>query len=157
MERVTTDYTKVFSEIYEILKYLPKEFIEKLPKQLVSVISENRNIEYVFKYDISKRLIEQDIFEETKEFITSLYLTYYCEQEKKEELLAKMRENTKKLEEEKAQKYNPDKIFENKNEKKENELINEDLKENEKKELTVLKKESFLSKLINMFKGFLKK
>ena len=52
MEKVTTNYARVFSEVYEILKYLPQEFIEKIPKKLIVTIAKNRDTSYIFDYDL---------------------------------------------------------------------------------------------------------
>ena len=155
MEKITTNYSKVFSETYEIFKYLPKDFLEKIPKQLIDVVSDNRDMDYVFEYDTNKKLEEQDIYEETKEFISSLYLTYYCDDNKKEEILSIMKDNTEKREKELREKYNPDKIFENKNEIEKTEKIEEEkIKETENQEENslVIKKESLVVRVINKIK-----
>ncbi len=109
---ITTDYKKVFSELYEIFKYLPDDFKKKIPEELLEIIKDNRNENYIFKYDKSKKLEEQDIYEETKAFITYLYLNYYCSFEEKENLIKIMKKNSIKKEEELRKKYNPDRIFE---------------------------------------------
>ena len=149
MEITTTNYKKVFSELYEIFKYLPDDFKKKIPVDFFKIIKDNRNKDYLFKYDKSKKLEEQAIYEETKAFITYLYMNYYCSLEEKEKLIKKMKENTIKREEELRKKYNPDKIFENK-EKKE---LSENVDNESDNSNIILKKENIFRHIILKIKS----
>lgn len=165
MEKIATDYTKVFSEMYEIEKHLPIDFRRKLPNKLIKLIEENRDINYEFKYDFSKPLDEQDICEETKDFLTSLYLVYYCDQGKKEEILSCMKKNSIENEKILKEKYSSENIFNNKQENTSENVskINDEIsiKSNdsmatEENNITI-KKDSIFTKIINKIKGLFSK
>ncbi len=164
MEKIATDYTKVFSEMYEIEKYLPAEFKRKLPSKLVKLIEDNRDTSYEFKYDFSKSLTEQDISEETKDFLTSLYLMYYCDQEKKEEILSCMKKNSIENEKRLREKYSAENIFNKTENTAENEAkigdeVSNESSDNiatEENNITI-KKDSILTKIINKIKGLFSK
>jgi hypothetical protein len=163
MEKVTTNYARVFSEVYEILKYLPQEFIEKIPKKLIVTIAKNRDTSYIFDYDLSKEINDQDIYEETKDFISALYLTYYCAPKEKEKLLNIMKENSIKEEKELREKYNPDKIFDSNMDKtkevsEDSDGVDYKLNMGETQEVPTalaVKKESFIIRIINKIKELL--
>ena len=161
MEKVTTNYARVFSEVYEITKYLPEEFVEKIPQKLIVTIANNRDTSYVFDYDLSKDINDQDIYEETKDFISALYLTYYCAPKEKEKILNIMKENSIKEERELREKYNPDNVFQSNtpDETKQVDTLDDgvDYKLNLEEESTalVVKKEPFIVRIINKIKELL--
>ncbi len=159
MEKITTNYARVFSEVYEILKYLPQEFIEKIPKKLIVTIAKNRDTSYIFDYDLSKEINDQDIYEETKDFISALYLTYYCAPKEKEKLLNIMKDNAIREAKEQRKKYNPDKVFDSNFDKtkevtEEAEGVDYKLNMGETQEVTAIavKKESLIIRIINKIK-----
>ena len=42
MEKVTTNYSRVFSEMYEIIKHLHKGFVDKIPSKMIELIENHR-------------------------------------------------------------------------------------------------------------------
>ena len=50
-----------FSEVYEILRYLSKDNFNKIPKEIIEYINENRNKEYVWNIDKNKKLYEVEL------------------------------------------------------------------------------------------------
>ena len=160
MEKVTSNYARVFSEVYEITKYLPEEFVEKIPDKLIVTIANNRDTSYVFDYDLSKDINDQDIYEETKDFISALYLTYYCAPKEKEKILNIMKENSLREEQELREKYDPSKVFESNQETKEVDSLDDgvDYKlkmEEENTTAIAIKKEPLIVKIINKIKELL--
>lgn len=155
MEKVTTDFTKVLSEVYVILQYLPKEEFEKVPLKLRNLIEENRNLNYVFEYDNGKTLINQDIYEETKDFISGIYITYICQEEEKLSIIKKCKENDVKFEEELNRKYNTDNLFK----KPDNAFKQENRQERNQEEQTQIMviEEKWYTKIINKIKNIFKK
>ncbi len=87
MNNNTKNYKKVFSEVYEIFKYMPYDVVEKIPDSLLKEIENCRDKDYIFEYNESKSLEEQNIFEETKDFISGVYINYCADGEEKKELL----------------------------------------------------------------------
>jgi len=100
------------SEVYSILSELGNEYIDKIPEKLFDLIKENRNLNYIPNYDFNKDL-ENQISDETVDFIAYLNIQYWCNEAEGRELIEKYKENEEKYQVELREKYNPDNIFKN--------------------------------------------
>ena len=139
-------YPKAYKQVIEILKYVPQESVDKIPKEMIKTFKINMDDKYDFKIDISKSFEEQDIFEETKAILANIFRDYWATPEQKERILEKER-NDREIEENiKREKYNPDNLF-----KKKQKVIqqNEEIQSNLPAEI---KKEKFYEKIINFLK-----
>lgn len=144
------NYSKAYKEVVEILKYVPKESIEKIPQKMRDTFTTKMDNTYNFSIDISKSFEEQELLDETKAILANIFRDYWATPYQKERIQAKERYDMEKIEEEKRAKYNSDifKIRENK--KNENKVEEDNTKSNI---LPVeVKKERFYEKLINFFK-----
>ena len=144
------NYSKAYKEVVEILKYVPKESIEKIPQKMRDTFTTKMDNTYNFSIDISKSFEEQELLNETKAILANIFRDYWATPYQKERIQAKERYDMEKIEEEKRAKYNSDifKIRENK--KTENKVEEDNTKSNI---LPVeVKKERFYEKLINFFK-----
>ena len=101
MKKETEDYSKVFTEVDEIFKHLPEDMLKKIPAKLKKEVAENKNEEYQFKYDRRRKLMNQQIFSQTKDFISLIYIIYICNKEEKREMLEICRNSEKAVEEQK--------------------------------------------------------
>ena len=110
---VTKEFAEASAEINEILKYLPKEEVEKIPSKLREFFKEVESKDYVTNINPDLPLDEQNIKEKTKDIIALIYRNYWCSEEERKELDQKLIENDRKFEEELREKYNPDNIFKN--------------------------------------------
>ena len=91
---MTEKEQRVYSEVYEILKNIRKEYIDELPKEVYDNIERNRDDEYIPNIDKDKTLDEQDIMNETKDVIASLRLEYWCKNEiEREEFIKLLKRN----------------------------------------------------------------
>lgn len=68
-----TKYSKAFCEVLEIIKYLPKEIGNLIPKEKIAVFEVYKDRNYYFKYDKNKSLKDQNILKETKTIMGYLY------------------------------------------------------------------------------------
>ena len=139
------NYPKAYKEVIEVLKYVPKESIDKIPKMMMDTFNRKMDNNYIFSIDINKSFEEQEFLEETKAILANIFRDYWATPYQKERILAKERYDWQKIEEEKNN-YNND-IF------KKNEEI--DYKEDESVENNLpieVKKEKFFNKIINFFK-----
>lgn len=93
MTNLKTDYSIVFAEVDEIFKYMSDELLKKIPAKLKEGIEEYKNQEYIFEYDRTKSLQEQNILEETKDFVSAIYLSYLCTKDEKERIEKICKEN----------------------------------------------------------------
>lgn len=110
---VTKEFAEASAEINEILKYMPKEEVEKIPSKLREFFKEVASKDYVTNINPDLPLDKQQIKEKTKDIIALIYRNYWCSEEERKELDQKLIENDRKFEEELREKYNPDNIFKN--------------------------------------------
>lgn len=137
------NYKKAYKEIVEILMYVPKESVNKIPKNMIEVFTTNMDNEYEFHIDINKNFEEQKILEETKAILANIFRDYWATPYQKERIIAHENYDRQKIEKQKNDKYNPNDIFKIKNKNQEEKANN----------LSVEHKEKFYKKIL----GFLKK
>ena len=137
------DYNKRLVEVSTILNHLSKNDYNKIPEELIKIIEENKDKEYVWDYNETKDLENQDVSRDTIAILTYINMQYLLNEKQREFMQKNLHENQKKIEEAKREKYNPDDLFKNKN------------SEVEKVEETVAMvtyKESIFTKIKNWFK-----
>lgn len=155
------NYPKAYKEVYEILKYVPKESVEKIPQDMRDMFKNKMDIAYHFEIDTSKSIEEQTLLKETKAILANLYEDYWATPEERAEIRRRDRAELQKIEEEKQKKYNVDVFAARKN--------NENLSSNNtttasqtqetdnyainKEKLPVEKKEGFVERVKRIFKG----
>ena len=110
---------EIYSEVYQVLNLLGNEYIDKLPKSLLNMLKEKRDINYNPQYIEDIPLNKQNIKKETLAIIALLHLNYWCENEKEDlELKQVLKNNEDKYQQEIRNKYNPENMFiKNKREK----------------------------------------
>lgn len=117
----------VYTEVYNILELLGKEYINRLPKSLYAMIEKNskniRNLKYKSLKDINK----DNVLKKSIAMIALFHTNYWCDsEEEKEELKQIFSNNFINNEKEKREKFNPDDIFKkrlNEKEEKKTEII----------------------------------
>ena len=113
MEEVKTIDSRSCKEIYVIFNKL--ELFNKLPNELKQYISKNKSLSYEYDFNIDLPLIYQIDNEETKEYISYLYLKYINDRDNERNmLLTKYEENEMLYQKEFKEKYNLDNLFKNK-------------------------------------------
>jgi len=141
---ITKEYRVAYTEVVEILKYVPDEDVQKIPEEKLVFYKNNMDNEYTYKLDMTKEFEEQEMSEITKAILANIFRDYWATPYQKEKIEAKEKYDLEKLEEEKREKYNPDNIFKNKQE--ETLVKNSNLP-------VVMQKETFFKKLISFIKG----
>lgn len=147
------DYNKRLVEVDEILNYLSEKDLLKIPEDVRQVIKDNKDKEYVWKYDVSKELKDQNLNRDTIIILSYLNIEYLLNGEQKQ-LMQQIHElNEKKLEEAKAEKYGVDDLF------KRNKSQQEEPKETEQiqEQALVEYKQNLFTKIINRIKKFFHK
>lgn len=142
------EYTQAYTEIECLLKYMPKEYIEKLPKKLIDLIHSQSDEMYNIPIDINKNLTEQNFSKKTKDIIAVLKYNYWSTEDEKVALRNIFNENEKKYQEMLMEKYNPDNLFKKKEKIEEN---------TECTDIIEYKEENFLIKLIKKLLSFFKR
>ena len=145
---ITKEYRVAYTEVVEILKYVPDEDVQKIPEEKLVFYKNNMDNEYTYKLDMTKEFEEQEMSEITKAILANIFRDYWATPYQKEKIEAKEKYDLEKLEEEKREQYNPDNIFKNKKE--------ETFEENTNLPVEI-KKETFFKKLISFIKGLFNK
>ena len=144
---MTDIYKKAYTEVLEILSYLPEEEYSKIPIEKIVFYKENMDKNHIYKIDPKIDLTKQNISQETNAILVSLFRDYFATERQKKILNDLLNQNQRKLENIKKEKYYSENIF-----KKEN--ID---KSEIKNEIQLIQcKETFLNKFINFIKRVLK-
>ena len=139
---VNTEYKIAYSEVLEILKYISKEEVNKVPQDMLEMFKTNASNENQFIYNPNKTLQEQNVSEIARAIIAILFRDYCAKENQKQKILNKQNLDREKMREEM---YNPDNIFQKHNiQHKENSTTNE--------VAIVEYKESIFTKIKNWFK-----
>ena len=144
------NYPKAYKEVVEILKYVPKESVKKIPQTMIDTFNAKMDNTYNFSIDINKSFEDQELLEETKAILANIFRDYWATPYQKERIQAKERYDMEKVEEEKRAKYNSD-IFKTKESNK-TENKTEEGNTNSNNLPIEVKKEQFYNKIINFFK-----
>ncbi len=107
-------YKRAYSELLEIIKYLPLNEYEQIPKRKIDFYERNKDQSYNFKYNPEKNLKEQNVLRETKALIVTLFSDVFATEEQKEKLKIVLAQNEQKYQEELSKKYTYDGLFDKK-------------------------------------------
>lgn len=105
------DYEKRFVEVDEILKNLPQEEFNKIPNDLIRIIRENKDFNYIWKYDKSKKITSQNLPKDTIAILSYINTEFILENEKRMLMRKIHYSNEMKEEELKMKKFNSKDIF----------------------------------------------
>ena len=140
------EYTKCLVQLDEVLNYLSTDNLEKIPDEIRNGIKEQKDKEYIWKYDESKSLKEQELARRTVAMLSYLNMEYLLNNEQREYMETIHKINEQKIQKENQIKYNQDNLFNNKKSiKNQEEIRNESVAMAEYKE-------SFLKRMINKIK-----
>lgn len=141
-------YAKAYTEVLEILKHIPKDEYEKIPKNEIQFYENNCDKNYKFIYDETLNVKNQTISKEANAVIVSIYMNYFANEKQKSIIDEILKQNSIEAEKEKNQKYDVDNIFKSKV---------EDNSENKPSENLPIEvnnqKENFIKKIINKIKS----
>ena len=108
-------YEKCLVQLDEILKYLSDENLQKIPNEIKESIKSEKDKNYIWKYDESKALNEQNLDRKTIVILSYLNMEYLLNTKQKEFIKRIHDLNEEKLEKEKVkqEKYNTNNLFKN--------------------------------------------
>ena len=136
------DYAKAYTEIIEILKYISKEDLNKIPQEKLEFYLKKRDVNYQFKYDDKLLFEQQKISRLTKIIIANLYVEYWAEEEERKQIKNKDKLELEKQESQKREKYSYDNLF--KKNKRESEITS----------MVVVKEKNIIQKILYKIKKF---
>lgn len=151
------NYPKAYKEVMEILNFVPKESVDKIPPTMLDTFNVKMDKEYVFSVDINKNFEEQNLLEETKAILANIFRDYWATPYQKERIKAKEKYDRQKNENEKKEKYNPADIFKNKKSIEYTKSISLNETNNFERNLPIeIKTKKFYYKLIEFIKKLFK-
>lgn len=116
-------YAKAYTEVLEILKCLPDEELNNIPKEEIEFYEKNKDQNYIYKYNPLKSLKEQNISREANAILVTIFRDFFATDNQKEKLNKILIKNEEIYNEKLKEKYNIDNVFKTKNkdvEQKEN-------------------------------------
>lgn len=134
---------QVCSEVYDIIYHMEEELFNKIPKNFIDLMKQNRDENFEVNIDYSKSINDQDLQRGTRVILSLIYRDYLCSEEQRKTLIEKDEKELKQIEEEIREKYNPDNLFKKRIEEKE---------EPEEQNSMVIYKETIIQKLFNKIK-----
>ena len=147
---MSDDIKKALVEVDLIIEQvIPKEQTLKIPKKFKDFIKNNKDPNYLFKYNFEKELEEQVLMNDTKILLGLLYLNYWATDDEKKEINHILDENEKKYIEQISEKYSTNNIF-----KKQEKKYGEEMAEIN---LPVKHKEGMIKKIIKFIKSIFKR
>lgn len=148
-------YAKAYTEVLEILKYLPKNEYDKIAKEKIKFFEINKDNSYKYSINPHMPLDKQNISIETNSIIIVLFRDYFATEKQKEKLNTILKQNEDKYELEIRNKYKPDAIFKKRSSNIIENNTNEGIKDNNL--LIEVKEENFFKKFIAYIKNLILK
>ena len=152
---MTNTYEKAYTEVLEILKYLPKYEYDKIPKEKIKFYENNKDNNYIYVFDTTKPINKQKISKEANAIIITLFRDFFATENQKERLQKILLQNEEIYQNELRKKYNPDDLFKNKIQKETQISKTIEIKKVEEQKVSLVQyKESLFSKFLNKIKSF---
>ena len=123
------NYSKAYKEIVEILKYVPEESVNKIPKEMRDMFEGEQLKTYNFEIDTEKLFEEQELLEETKAILANIFRDYWATDYQKARIIEKENQDREEWERQKREKYYPNDIFKNRNIATNDNNISQDIQE----------------------------
>ena len=155
------NYSKAYKEIVEILKYVPEESVNKIPKEMRDMFEAAQLKTYNVQIDTEKTFEEQELLEETKAILANIFRDYWATDYQKARIIEKENQDREEWERQKREKYNPNDIFKNRNTTtKDNDIsqdIQEQLNEEYNKNLPMeVQKQNIFQRLLSFIKKLIR-
>ena len=133
-----------------VLNHLSKEDLKKIPEDILKGIRKKKDRDYIWKYDETKQLKEQQLNRRTIAMLSYLNMEYLLNDEQKK-FMKKIHDlNEQKIERDKKEKYNIDNLFDN---SKYNTKINS-FQTSSNNAIILVKEKTWYSKLFKFIKNF---
>ena len=142
------EYLKSFSEVEQIIKFMPVTLQKKIPDRFKNIISTEKLRTY--RPHIEEPFEECNIMEETKIILALNYRDFLCSEQEKKEIKLKDSQKLLEYEKELREKYNTDNLFKNKKES--------DVEYESKDETSmIVQEEKWYKKIFNIIKNLFKR
>lgn len=110
---MTYETKQAYTEICDILQYMPEEYVKKIPKKLINLFESGKLPNYTSNINKSNFIDKNSLSPKTLTLIAMLNYQYWCPNKKQKDNLFKIySSNNEKYQRELEEKYNVDKLFE---------------------------------------------
>ena len=89
---IDINHANAYSEVLEILRFIPIQEYNKIPKEKLEVFERFSNKEYKFFYNPKKSLDENNVSNIAKTIIAILFRDYWATTYQKQKIIAKVEE-----------------------------------------------------------------
>ena len=144
---ISKNYSKAYTEVLEMIKHLPENEYNKIPKEKIEFWERNKDNKYKFVINPQIELEKQNISIEANSIIVTIFRDYFATNLQKEKLKIILEQNENKYQEQLREKYNPDNLFEN----RKKECMNPYVEKNTSL-FVVKREENFFKYLLNYVK-----
>ena len=147
------EYSKCLVEVDEVLKYLNPEELKKIPDNVRKAITDNKDKNYEWKYDESKKLEDQNLNRKSIAILSYLNMEYLLDEKQKSFIEQLHRLNEQKIEEQKQKSYANKDLFKKRDKSESIEKSNTQEKDTfltEYKENYFTRFKNFILKLLNI-------
>lgn len=135
-----------YEEVYEILSFMDKLTVMKIPEEILRTINKRRNPKFKTRIDKNDIFNKNNMSEEALNLLCYIDYNYWMDKNRKSEIDKILRVREKEIEHEKREKYNPDDLFKN------NEKITEQTNKCKKNSTLIPIKENFFTKFMKKIK-----
>lgn len=105
-------YARAYTEVLEILKHIPEDELERIPKSELQFYEDNCDKNYKYEYNQELEVDKQAISKEANTVIVALYMNYFANENQKGIIEKILKQNSIEEEKIKNEKYDVNKIFE---------------------------------------------
>ena len=146
-------YARAYTEVLELLKHIPEDEVDKIPKTELQFYENNCDKNYKYEYNDELRVDEQIISREANTVIIAIYMNHFANENQKSVIEKILKQNSVEEEKKKEEKYDIDKIYERNKKMQESGEINKenlpvDISKNE---------DSLIKRIINKIKSLFKR
>lgn len=145
---IDSNYKKALVEVEAVLDCLNIEDYNKIPKEIINKIKENKDQAYKYEYDKSLQFDRWNFMDETKAILYNLSKKYLISEEERLKLIQHEITEQNKIEDEKKKKYDANDLFKT-------EYAKDDTAKSIETTETSLRKESPIKKFFVRIKNFL--
>lgn len=147
-----SNYPKAYTEVLEILKFIPQQDVEKIPKDIREMMEKKKDDTYHFTVQGTDDFSKLKILDETEAIFVNFFRDYWATPEQRDKIIAKQIYDKKHIEEDKIKKYNSTDMFNINIESNSGEMSEEVIEDN----LPIKYKETFFVKIINFMRKLFK-
>lgn len=90
------EYQMACTEVLELLKYMPKKDVDKIPANVMKSLKSAKRFDYKFRYDTKKKMNEQNISKRARIMINTLRRDYMISEQARNIMMLKEKFDKKK-------------------------------------------------------------